>query len=259
MSGGTTYKVGLFTGTADSHDAKEIVASLSNYDPKSAQALIFDVRSETTYTLFGTAYDDDGAYGELTALTFTTQSPIPGEDTPEYRRFIGKWSMDYVNGTGAEHPQLTVTVEEEAVGNTYLVSGLLSQASREENRIDDTVRARFIDGELVLEGGTPVADAGILAARYSIRLWTYTSGNSMSQNNTDRLCGSFANDQVVFHSSSLSDFIFFGYIFYAEAMDESSRSGHIENVVPCNIVWTRLGNGQTEGFQYDTPWNPGWN
>lgn len=82
----------------------------------------------------------------------------------------------------------------------------------------------------------------------------------MSPNRSERLCGSFENDRVVFHGSSPYENIsIVGYIFYATAKDGSSTGGYIEQVAPSNIAWQRSRGGQTEGFQYDTPWNPGWN
>lgn len=251
---GSTYTYEVLPGRADLYDLTMMPGELSMFATMFSGPIVSigDLRPETVYTIFGIAYDDQGVYGELSYLTFTTQSPIPGRDSEEYRRMIGTWRMEYDNLIGSETPALTVTISEEAVGNTYLVSGLLSQASRDATGIDDTVRARFVDGEIVLESGTPVANSGSLSEKNVVQL-VLINANTQYWPQDWQLRGSYDSDGSIRFSGAPAEVV--SYIISYYSYDGMMP---IEPLAPTNIKLVKVGAGQTEGFQYDTPWNPGW-
>lgn len=100
VSGGTTYEVGLPSGTVDESAMQNIIAWLVQTQTFDIQTQTFDVEPSTTYSLVGIAYDQEGRYSRPTLHTFTSQAIMPGEDSPQYRRFIGNWSMDYETESG---------------------------------------------------------------------------------------------------------------------------------------------------------------
>ena len=262
LQGGVSYKYGLMMGTEDEIDPQSTAAIISQNQMFTSPAITLDdLVPETTYTLCGIAYDADGVYGALSCRTFTTLAPIPGQDTEEYRRMIGCWRMRYDNffGPTAVHPELIVDIREDVVGNTYRVSGLLTADSRIKFGIDDTVGARYIDGQIVLESGTPIADAGSLSDKYDVRLTMLNTNGQLWTNRVWKLKGTYANDGITFAGEGDPAGII-GYIIYAFAKTGNNTNSAIEQVAPMNITLEKCsaGSGTTEGFGYDTPWNPGW-
>ncbi len=164
----------------------------------------------------------------------------PGEDTWEYRRFIGEWSV-----SGDDVAPFTVTVAEDVVGKTYRVSGL---ANYYPGEFDDTIIAKFDGANIYFETGTHTAE---IFPEYSYAYFQAYVYN-IEADGWDRiyqLTGMYSNGQVVFGNGDGN------YAYEIRSNTEDAAFGSCRN-----MVWSSGAgnNASTEGFGNGTPVNPGW-
>lgn len=218
------------------------------------------VKPSTDYVVLGLAYDAAGVYGRPTYAEFTTEYPIPGDDTPEYRQFIGRWKVSYTDLEGREPVEMIVSVREHVVGKTYLVSGMMDPAYRMRYSIDDEILARFEDGKIVLDGMTPVQDCGSLSENYVVSLFILrrmVDGNLSGDVTGESIYGEKLGSDIVFTCSSQE---YVGISFFAELLPY--RAKIIVLGAYGDVVWQpylkSANTGNTESFESNPSVNPGW-
>ena len=120
------------------------------------------LRENTHYYVYALAYDENDVHGEYTVVDVVTTDIVAGEDSSDYQKFIGAYTLAASRAMYSTESR-TVTIEQGLVGKTYLVKGLIYPSFAQQYAIDDTIVARYIDGQLYL-GGTSVADKGNVPA-----------------------------------------------------------------------------------------------
>ncbi|MBP3483220.1 MAG: hypothetical protein J6K28_07520 [Alistipes sp.] len=209
--------------------------------PADRTLTLTNLSPETEYVLAAIALDADGNYGQLSALHYTTTAIIPGPDSEEYRRFIGTWNMQYDNLWSAEYtPTFTVTIAEDVVGKTYRVSGLAPRGETEAAHMDDTVTAKFINGNICLEAGSEIADNGDYASQNYSFVFTVYRPNGDGQYGlslSDSLVGRYVDGSIVFSQDK-------GYILYIFNSQTGNGMGYFGDFgAPGNIRLTKATSG----------------
>ncbi|WP_443601513.1 hypothetical protein [Alistipes putredinis] len=129
-----------------------------------------DIEADTDYVLCAVAYDVAGSYGNVASLPFRTQQLFPAYDE-EYEAMLGEWTVDYTDFGSGERITggLNVSIGRDVDGKTFRISGLAPD-SRNNYGVNDTVIAKFVNGQICFVASTPVADAGVLSERYDVIL-----------------------------------------------------------------------------------------
>lgn len=256
VNDGSAYVLyGLWVGGISDEDLKATLASgygasrmEFESETASAQQEFRGLDPLTDYTAVALAFDADGVAGEFYRVDFTTFDLIPGEDSEAYRNYIGTWTLTFY--TDAERTQgpygQPVTVREEVVGKSYLVSGLMNSTSGTVVT-DDAVRAYFTDGRIEFAGGTPVADAGA-----NVTFEPFTSGMYLGGYS---LYGTWSADGVSFDESWNSDDVI-GYAFWNN--DAAAQVGLLYFYPSLLPQQTSGGTASTERFVPQPPVSPGW-
>lgn len=197
-------------------------------------------------------------YSQLYRYSFTTLSLQPGEDTAEYRRFIGTWTMSYTDLLGVGAEAITVTVMEDVAGRTYRVSGMTGSYAA-SNGFDDTIEAWFENGRLVFRSSTQTATFG----DYFNVVAFYPLGAAVSQIGVgQQYIGTYADDVVTFANSNPE--YLNGYTFVGYAMDGGEEVVLYASNAYGDVVWTREPSGSqgsvavVEQFVRKPAVNPVW-
>ena len=187
-----------------------------------------DLLPETEYELL-LLFESPNGNSQLYRYPFTTLALQEGDDTAEYRQFIGMWTMQYDDLMGWGNEPVTVTVEQATVGRTYRVSGMMGETA-DLYGVDDTIEAWFEDGQLVLRGATLVADAGSSFEFVAF----YPFGASVDMYDpTGQYIGTYADGTVTFANSVATNLNACGFITFVD--DNVSYGSNVYG----NVVWTR--------------------
>ncbi len=187
-----------------------------------------DLLPETEYELL-LLFESPNGNSQLYRYPFTTLALQEGDDTAEYRQFIGMWTMQYDDLMGWGNEPVTVTVEQATVGRTYRVSGMMGETA-DLYGVDDTIEAWFEDGQLVLRGATLVADAGSSFEFVAF----YPFGASVDMYDpTGQYIGTYADGTVTFANSVATNLNACGFITFVD--DYVSYGSNVYG----NVVWTR--------------------
>lgn len=171
---------------------------------------------------------------------------VPGEDSEEYRRFIGTWTVTGQDGMNGGSIAFQITVEEDVVGKTYRVSGLANYAYGID--FDDTVVARF-------DGANIYFDYGIITAgtyegmSVMMRPMQYDAGTDTYMV-VQKYVGTYVDGNVSFAGVEI------GY----DMVDTNSttRFGQCFNMVWSPAGSTPTSSSTTESFLYAEPVNVVW-
>lgn len=162
-SGASKYKLFATETALGDVDIEHFVNANGTEVEGTANEYTFNgLRENTRYYIYAIAYNADGTYGRHSVVDVMTTDIIAGEDSADYQKFIGKYTLNASSALHSAEPR-TVTIEQGVVGKTYLVKGLIYPPFAQQYAIDDTLVARYIDGQLYL-GGTSVADKGNVPA-----------------------------------------------------------------------------------------------
>lgn len=254
VNDGSAYvRFGAFQGGVSDEDLKATLAgggNLLEFESESAsvEREFVNFKPLTDYTVAALAFDADGVAGGFYRADFTTLDLIPGEDSEAYRKYIGTWALTfYTDAAKANGPYWQpVTVREEVVGKSYLVSGLMNSMSGTVVT-DDAVRAYFTDGRIEFAGGTPVAAAGA-----NVTFEPFTSG--MYIGNGYSLYGTWNADGVSF-DESWDSYDVIGYAFWN---NDAGAQVDILFFYPSLLPQTSGGMASTESFVPQPPVSPGW-
>ena len=254
VNDGSAYvRFGAFQGGVSDEDLKATLAgggNLLEFESESAsvEREFVNFKPLTDYTVAALAFDADGVAGGFYRADFTTLDLIPGEDSEAYRKYIGTWALTfYTDAAKANGPYWQpVTVREEVVGKSYLVSGLMNSMSGTVVT-DDAVRAYFTDGRIEFAGGTPVAAAGAHGT-----FEPFTSG--MYIGNGYSLYGTWSADGVSF-DESWDSYDVIGYAFWN---NDAGAQVDILFFYPSLLPQTSGGMASTESFVPQPPVSPGW-
>ena len=188
-----------------------------------------------------------GENGYSHVSTDTVYVPItPGEDTAEYRRFIGTWMAEGLDSMAGSDISFNITVEEDVVGKTYRVSGLANMV--EPGTFDDTIIAKFDGTNICFDFGS--AAAGLYNGKEVIIRPQAFDSEASQMIGLSQYIGTYADGMVYFGGAEC------GYdmvdvdvqYFLASCFD---------------MVWhansSTSGSGAvTEGFIYSEPLSPEW-
>ena len=165
LSAGHT-KIKYLCGESDyEYSADEVAAygSEASIDAGGTTTIeLTNLTEETAYRFFAVAYDENDSYGVVSSLAFTTKALTPVDD-PEYAKFLGTYTMTV--GTGSRPDARTVTVSELVKGKQFAVKGLINPALVAAYQLDDTVTAKFINGEICIACQT-IADSGTIPSQF---------------------------------------------------------------------------------------------
>ena len=267
LNDAATYKlvavrrVALGVDLSDENALAAYIDAAEGYDFSAGETSVsLPVIPSTPYVVLGLAYDAEGVYGRPIYYEFTTDDPIPGTDTPEYRQFIGQWTVSYTDLFGTPLVAMNVTVTEDVVGKTYKVSGMMDPFASMQYSVEDEIRARFEDGKIVFDGMTLVNNSGTLAGNYNVYLYlAQVVGDQIYLDVVNRLYGEKSGNNIVFSGSS-PDCV--GYLFYAQPLSSDVEGGLIGSAYS-DVIWSPVmasaSTGNTENFGSNPPVNPGWN
>ena len=215
-----------------------------------------DLVPETDYVFFLLLEGPNGV-SQLYRYAFTTQTLQPGEDTAAYRQFLGTWTLSYTDLLGVGMETITATVEEDVVGRTYRVSGLMGSFATSYG-VDDTIQAYFEEGQIVFRSATGTAAPG---PSYTSVLF-YVLGESPQQiNGNARYVGTCADDTVTFASDQPG---LNGYAFIGLMMSDGTEIMVHASGAYGDVTWTRQTasnpgrSAVVEEFVRLSPVNPVW-
>lgn len=267
LSGAATYKlvavrqVALSVDLSDENALAAYIDAAEGYAFSAGETSVsLPVIPSTPYVVLGLAYDSAGVYGRPTYYEFTTSAALPGDDTPEYRQFIGQWTVSYTDLFGDPLVAMNVIVSEDVVGKTYVVSGMMDPFDAAQYSINDAITARFEDGKIVFDGGTPTFTNGSLTGSYNVYMYlAQVIGDQIYLDVANQLYGEKSGNNIVFTGSS-PDCV--GYLFYAQPLSSGLEGGLIGSAYS-DVVWSPVmasaSTGNTENFGSNPPVNPGWN
>ena len=188
-----------------------------------------------------------GENGYSHVSTDTVYVPItPGEDTSEYRRFIGTWMADGLDSMAGSDISFNITVEEDVVGKTYRVSGLANMV--EPGTFDDTIIAKFDGTNICFDFGS--AAAGLYNGKEVIIRPQAFDSEASQMIVLSQYIGTYADGMVYFGGAEC------GY----DMVDVDVQY----LLASCfDMVWhansSTSGSGAvTEGFIYSEPLSPEW-
>ncbi len=266
LSDAASYKLFVIKEDRIDHSLFDDENALAAYIDAAGQVFSADETSvslpvipSTSYYVLGLAYDAAGVYGRPTYYEFTTSAPIPGEDTPEYRQFIGQWEVSYTDMFGNPLIAMTVVVTEDVVGKTYKVCGMMDPFTSAQYSINDEVTAFFENGNIVFHTATSVLDGGALAESYDVCMFMIDLIDGGKYLDHDGyMYGEKSGDNIVFSGSSP---YYIGYMFYGIPTVEGYQAGSIGSGFS-NVVWSPMAStsnvGNTESFVSNPPVNPNW-
>ncbi len=266
LSDAASYKLFVIKEDRIDHSLFDDENALAAYIDAAGQVFSADETSvslpvipSTSYYVLGLAYDAAGVYDRPTYYEFTTSAPIPGEDTPEYRQFIGQWEVSYTDMFGNPLIAMTVTVTEDVVGKTYKVCGMMDPFTSAQYSINDEVTAFFENGNIVFHTATSVLDGGALAESYDVCMFMIDLIDGGKYLDHDGyMYGEKSGDNIVFSGSSP---YYIGYMFYGIPTVEGYQAGSIGSGFS-NVVWSPMAStsnvGNTESFVSNPPVNPNW-
>lgn len=195
--------------------------------------------ADTDYTIYCIAIDENGNFGPLAEGKFHT-TETPGEDTAEYRQFIGTWQMDYTDAITQKAGTMQVEITERVVGKSYYVSGLITpEYIAQWGIVNSAMEGRFEDGQLRLYVGRPMIDVGITLTNqgYSLSFWGY-NGSSVYVPGEAALAGVCSGDKVEF-----GDYGGYGLKGYVWVKIQNGLSAEMaDSVIPTKITLTRISN-----------------
>lgn len=188
-----------------------------------------------------------GENGYSHVSTDTVYVPItPGEDTAEYRRFIGTWMAEGLDSMAGSDISFNITVEEDVVGKTYRVSGLANMV--EPGTFDDTIIAKFDGTNICFDFGS--AAAGLYNGKEVIIRPQAFDSEASQMIVLSQYIGTYADGMVYFGGAEC------GY----DMVDVDVQY----LLASCfDMVWhansSTSGSGAvTEGFIYSEPLSPEW-
>lgn len=196
ISAGHTKLKYLWGDSDYEYSADEVAAYGSELSVAAGSTATIDLTNlteETTYRFFAVAYDENDSYGVVSSLTFTTKALTPVED-PEYAKFLGTYTMTV--GTGSSPDTRTVTISELVKGKKFAVKGLINPALVAQFQLDDTVTAKFVNGEICI-GCQPIADSGTIPGRYGNEIYMLLRNEQYSWYTPDVTLRSAYNDGVL--------------------------------------------------------------
>lgn len=249
----------IWTDLSDS-DALKQVMSIDPYGKEltgtTLEEQFDDLVPETDYVFFLLLEGPNGV-SQLYRYAFTTQMLQPGEDTAAYRQFLGTWTLSYTDLLGVGMETITATVEEDVVGRTYRVSGLMGSFATSYG-VDDTIQAYFEEGQIVFRSATGTAAPG---PSYTSVLF-YVLGESPQQiNGNARYVGTCADDTVTFASDQPG---LNGYAFIGLMMSDGTEIMVHASGAYGDVTWTRQTasnpgrSAVVEEFVRLSPVNPVW-
>lgn len=123
-----------------------------------------DLTENTKYYLYAIAYDENGVYGVLSAIEFTTPEITP-EQNDEYAKFLGQYKFTTQQGEYDNGPRM-VTISQAVEGKIFHVKGLLHPTAMSKCGVtDDTLEAKFFDN-MIHVGGTPILGSNSCGTAY---------------------------------------------------------------------------------------------
>ncbi len=198
-----------------------------------------NLTEESSYRIYAVAYDENDSYGVLSSLSFTTLPIIPVTDA-EYDKFIGNYQMTFSNDSEGDASR-NVTIEKGVEGRTFIVKGLISPSLVSNYSLDDTVTARFENGEFCLYCQS-IASGGIYINLYN--------GTYLWYNTTLPLRSAY-NNGVVTPRCTDGDMEWTG-IFFSTGLNINTYLEYFTDFV----LTKKTG---TEGFGKDDETDAGWN
>ena len=200
---------------------------------------------ETAYYLYAVAYDENGSYGVASSISFTTTPLKPASDA-EYDKFIGKYEMTFTIDSNGETSR-DVTIGKGVEGKTFIVKGLISPSIVSRYSLDDTVTARFENGEFCLYC-QEIASAGTLAANYGNVYINLYNGTYLWYNPEIPLRSTYDNGVITPRAEDENNW---NGIYFSAGI-----SGPYLEYFTDFVLTKKTG---TEGFDKDDETNAGWN
>ena len=223
---------------------------------------------ESDYTLYMIAYDADGSYGTVFSCEFTTVAYFPVYDQ-QYNKFLGEWSVSYKDRTTGAliSNAYNISISAGVEGKTFLVSGLAGPDYINYYGFDDTFVARFIDNQIHMFHGTPIADVGLLS-EYYIEFYVMSDAFSHEQ---AVYVGTLSDERVAFagrfpgydpsDTGFDSDYNFNRCTFMAYDKYSGNTAGYVGmylvDLVLDKVPQTNAGSS-TQQFDRVNPINPSW-
>lgn len=207
-----------------------------------------NLTQETSYRIYAVAYDENDSYGVLSSLSFTTLPLIPVADA-EYDKFIGDYQMTFSDDLAGDTSR-DVTIEKGVEGKTFIVKGLISPSLVSRYSLDDTVTARFENGEFCLNCQA-IASAGTLTANYGGIYLTLYNGSHLWYNPALPLRSAYNNGVVAPRCTDEGNMEWNGIVFTAGFNSRTALDYFTD------FVLTKKTG--TEGFGKDDETDAGWN
>lgn len=202
---------------------------------------------DTDYTIYCVAVDQDGNYGELAQGKFRTAEE-EGEESVEYSRFIGDWTMTYTDYLTGNKGTMSVKISRKTTGKSFYVSGLMTDEYVSKYSISDaSIVAPFSDGRILLNAATSVREAGKVAeaAGRDYKFCGFTKGTSNDEpsvffNPKAGLVGTYSDGKIEFADNGAvgGQYILQGYCWLAFDT-EGNPKGRADAVIPVNISFEK--------------------
>ena len=212
------------------------------------------LQPDTDYTIYCVAVDAGGNYGKMASARFRT-TEAPGEDTPEYRQFIGSWQMNYTDYLTKQTGTMQVEITQRVVGKSYNVSGLMTaEYVSRWGVVNSAIEARFDNGKLYLYANSPMADIGssMLDKGYDFRFCGFTTSSSSGEpvayfNPEAGFVGTYDNEKIRIEDNgnigepyTLQGYCWLGFV-------DGEAEGRVDGVIPVGISFEkRAANVQTQ-------------
>ena len=202
---------------------------------------------DTDYTIYCVAVDQDGNYGELAKAKFRTAEE-EGEDSPEYSRFIGTWTMSYTDYLTGKTGSMPIHIIRKTTGKSFYVSGLMTPEFVTRYGIADaSIVAPFSDGRILLNAATSVKDAGESAKKVGrdYKFCGFTKGSDKDEptvffRSIAGLVGTYSDGKIQFIDNGAvgGSYTLQGYCWVAFDSD-GNPVGRADAVIPVNISFEK--------------------
>lgn len=202
---------------------------------------------DTDYTIYCVAVDQDGNYGELAQGRFRTAEE-EGEDSPEYSRFIGDWTMSYTDFLTKSKGSMQIKISRKTTGKSFYVSGLMTEEYVSKYSISDaSIVAPFSDGKILLNAATSVREAGKVAeeAGRDYKFCGFTKGTANDEPSVffrpnAGLVGTYSDGRIEFADNGAvgGQYILQGYCWLAFD-SQGNPIGRADAVIPVDISFEK--------------------
>lgn len=237
---------GILDGLSDAEIASQLVAQQPAVDVTGNAMYSYqvsDIPEGIELDVFAMVKSETG-YSNV--FKDTLYVPIePGEDTAEYRRFIGTWTATGVDQVYGSSISFTVTVEEDVIGKTYKVSGL---ANKTPGVFDDTIIAVFDGANICFDFGSTTA--GLYENMEIMMRPMMLNAETSEMVGLSQYLGTYADGDVYFGGAE------YGY----DMVDVNVQYifGSCFDMVWLAEGTSPSGSAVTEGFSYAEPVAPVW-